>query len=167
MKENASQPQAAPKKLREHAHQRTVAFEVKLDRAMAEIEKDIANNDGLYPFNGGRLSQAELCRRAGVENKSLQGARHVGTTREKVKKWLDSVRIKVTQGKKDVRKTVVDRVDVWKEAHRQVAQDRHLAQLRLEGALERLHIVEAENSMLREKLSHLSEGRIVGLPRRQ
>jgi hypothetical protein len=167
MKTNSRQPPAAPKELVEHAHQRTTAFEIKLDRAMAEIERDIANNDGLYPFNSGRLSQAELCRRAGVDKKSLQGARHVGTTREKVKKWLDRVGIKVIQGKKDVRKTVVDRVDVWKEAHRQVAQDRHLAQLRLEGALERLRIVETENTMLREKLSHLSEGRIVGLPRRQ
>jgi hypothetical protein len=167
MKEKRPQPPTAPQELLKFAQQRTTKFVAKLTKAMKDIEDDIAKNDGLYPLNGGRLSQAEVCRRADVENKSLQGKMHKTTTRVTVKKWLERVLAGVVQGKKNVRKTVTDRAESWKEAHRQVAQARHIDQLKLEHALERNRVLENENSSLRAQLSSASERRVVGLPKRE
>ncbi|MES2948143.1 MAG: hypothetical protein V4858_06315 [Pseudomonadota bacterium] len=167
MKKQKPQPHRAPQELLESAHQRTTTFEAKLTKAMKDIEDDIAKNDGLYPLNGGRLSVAEICRRAGVKNKSLDGKKHKTTTKVTVEEWHKMVLAGVVQGKKNVRKTVTGRAESWKEAHRQVAQARHIDQLKLEGALVRNRVLETENAALRAQLSSASEGRVVGLPKRE
>ena len=51
--------------LNNHAKSRSSTFVSKLRQAMSTIEGDIEQNEGLYPYNAGRLTKAELCRRAG------------------------------------------------------------------------------------------------------
>lgn len=55
---------------------RTGAFYDQWRAAMIEIEKEIRDNGGVYPLNDGKLTLAELARRAGVVVNSLYPARH-------------------------------------------------------------------------------------------
>ena len=113
-------PVSAPAGLIDHAKQRTLAFIAKLKAAMAAIELEIDQNEGLYPFNGGRLTQAEVCRRAGVSNIALQGPAHKDTTKKLVDDWLLRVRAASVTGKKSVRRTVSSRAEAWKAQHARV-----------------------------------------------
>jgi len=47
---------------------RTEAALARLRKAMADIEADIAAHQGIYPYNHGRVTQSELCRRADVRS---------------------------------------------------------------------------------------------------
>lgn len=51
---------------------------------MRAIEKDIEDNDGLRPFNKGRVTQSDACGRAGVSLVMHQGASHKETTKKMV-----------------------------------------------------------------------------------
>ena len=63
------------------AHPRTSAAIGRLRKAMIEIEHDIAEHQGVYPYNFGRVTQSELCRRADVKKATLQNPVHKDTTR--------------------------------------------------------------------------------------
>lgn len=71
-----------------------------LERAMREIERELETNDGVYRENRGRLSQAELCRRAGVAQMTLQNYKHKHSTLSLVNHWLHQTHIKYGLGKK-------------------------------------------------------------------
>ena len=83
--------------------------------AMAVIEREIMENEGLYPHNGGRLSQAELCRRDGVDKTVLGNDTHRFSTRPEVNAWLVQMKAKMVTGKRAVRKAVTKRADDMKQ----------------------------------------------------
>ena len=56
----------------------------RLRKAMQDIEAEIAQHQGVYPFNHGRITQSELCRRADVKKATLQTPLHKDTTRVEV-----------------------------------------------------------------------------------
>jgi hypothetical protein len=158
---------AAPIELIEFAHQRSVAVVSKLQKAMKAIEADVEGNAGLYPFNGGRISQSEVCRRAGVSKVTLQGKGHKSTTKVLVDEWVKRVCAGVVSGKKSVRKTVTARADAWKESHRQIAQAYHLDQKKYELAKKKILELEAELATLRQQFSEIAKGNVLALPRRE
>jgi hypothetical protein len=51
---------------------RTQAMLHRLHTAMKAIEAEIDSHNGIYPFNHGRVTQSELCRRADVKKATLQ-----------------------------------------------------------------------------------------------
>lgn len=71
------------------ANPRTQAMLQRLHKAMGDIEADIAAHQGIYPYNHGRVTQSELCRRADVKKATLQTPLHKDTTRVEVMAWLD------------------------------------------------------------------------------
>lgn len=73
------------------ANPRTQAMLQRLHKAMADIEAEIAAHHGVYPYNHGRVTQSELCRRADVKKATLQTALHKDTTRVAVMGWLDGL----------------------------------------------------------------------------
>lgn len=127
---------------------------------MDVIEKEIESHDGLYPYNGGRLSQAELCRRASVTNVTLQSKGHKTTTLTWVKKWLERVHIGLTTGKKSVRKKVTDRAESWKDQHAAVATAYNIAMLEFGELEDRVRELEAENAELRQLLEKFRSSKI-------
>lgn len=158
-----------PAGLEAYSKGRSQALSAKLDNAMKSIELEIEKNDGIYPLNGGRLSQAELCRRAGIGKAVLQGESHKKTTLVKVNKWLDGIRKRQISGSKVVRKTVTDRADDWKQRYELAANHSNLYHLqmvtlqnRLERANARITELEAENLKLYSDLSH---GKVVRMPK--
>jgi hypothetical protein len=85
---------------------RTEAALKRLRTAMAEIEADIAAHQGIYPFNYGRVTQSELCRRADVKKATLQNPLHKDSTRVEIMAWLDGLNAKLTQTRDSTRERV-------------------------------------------------------------
>lgn len=139
----------------------------KFNDALNEIELDIQRNDNIYPFNGGTVSQSEVCRRAGVQKAILQGPAHKVTTKLMVDKRVADINKALITGSKNVRRAVTARADNWKEEHAKLATSYRIDMHRLEIAEERIRELTEENSALREQLSK-SRSNVTALkPRRK
>lgn len=156
-----------PAALIETAKKRSQEVIAKLRKAMATIELEIEQNDGLYPYNGGRITQAEVCRRAGVSKITLQGPAHKTSTKKLVNDWVVRVAAGAVTGKRSVRKTVTARADAWKEAHAAIANAYHLDKLKLIEAQRKIAELEAEVAALRELLTTSAAGKVIALKARQ
>lgn len=147
--------------LKVYSRSRSDEVSAKIRKAMEAIEKDIEDNDGLYPFNNGRLSLAEVCRRASIHKVTLQGATHSSTTKVVVKEWLQNLDKLTIIGAKNVRKRVTATVDEWRERYLAIAQKYNemyainivSMQKRLEEAQSRIADLESLNVELQIKLS--------------
>ena len=64
----------------EATNPRTLAMLQRLCKAMQDIEAEVAQHHGAYPFNHGRVTQSELCRRADVKKATLQTPLQNGLT---------------------------------------------------------------------------------------
>lgn len=82
-----------------HSHPRTEAALQRLRQAMATIEAEIEAHGGSYPYNHGRLTQSELCRRADVKKATLQNPVHKDTTRVEIIQWCDAVNARLAQSR--------------------------------------------------------------------
>jgi hypothetical protein len=85
---------------------RTEAALKRLHTAMADIEAEIAENNGIYPFNYGRVTQSELCRRADVKKATLQNPVHKDTTRVEIMAWLDELAARLARTRDGTRERV-------------------------------------------------------------
>ncbi len=90
----------------EKGNSRTEAALKRLRRAMSAIEHEIIENNGIYPFNYGRVTQSELCRRADVKKATLQNPLHKDTTRVEIIAWLDGLNSNLTQTRDSTRERV-------------------------------------------------------------
>lgn len=153
------------------AKNRTLRVVHSVKTAMSMIEREIAENEGIYPRNGGRLTMAEVCRRSGVHQITMMGKAHRDTTRPMIVRWIQG--LKLIGDSIAIRGTVTKRADAAREEYRKIAsqfqamyqveiprRDREIEQLRL-----RISQLEADNSLLLQeiafpKVTHLpSEGR--------
>ena len=64
---------------------RTEAALERLRKAMRDIEAEVLANNGIYPFNYGRVTQSELCRRADVKKPRFRT--RFTKTRHGLKSW--------------------------------------------------------------------------------
>ncbi len=99
-----------------------------LQETMDLIDLEIAKNHGIYPENGGKLGQRELCRRAGIHYQTLQQPAHKITTRVNVMNWLAG---KETRTKHDANRAVSEKIGYWEGQHRMVATQIHAYELEL------------------------------------
>jgi hypothetical protein len=129
----------------------------RLKKAMTEIELEIEANDRIYPYNGGRVTQAEVCRRAGIRNTTLQGDVHKSSTKADVDAFVARIRVFAITGSKTVRRNVTDRANYWKQAHRDVADAYRIDALSYEVAQKRLKELGDENRQLQEQNASLQE----------
>lgn len=95
-------PNTAPMK----GNARTEAALKRLHTAMADIEAEIAENHGIYPYNFGRVTQSELCRRADVKKATLQNPVHKDTTRVEIMAWLDELTARLARTRDGTRERV-------------------------------------------------------------
>lgn len=137
-----------------------------IETAMATIEKEIADADGIYPYNSGRLSVAEVCRRAGVHQVTLQSATHKGTTRITVLAWIDRVKLAMIKGAKTVRREVHRRATQWKDLYQSVAaQYKNMYAIEIVQRDALIKDLKQENKVLRSQLAQAraSGGKVVGI----
>jgi hypothetical protein len=152
-----------PAGLIEHAKQRTRAVVKKLRDAQKIIEAEIETAEGIYPYNGGKLSQAELCRRAKISQVTLATPAHRDTTKRMVDEWLIRVRTASITGSTSVRRAVTDRAEDWKRQHKAIADNYRLAELEMLDMRRELKKLRAENDALRELLEKSGSEKVVAL----
>ena len=126
----------------------------RLEATMLEVEEEIRANDGIYGANRGRLSQRELCRRAGVSHMTLRNASHKLTTLPWVNDWLKSMLTLMVNGGKDVKATVVERINHYKNEFALLATTYNISRLELIDCQAQLATKEAE---LDGALKHVAE----------
>lgn len=128
----------------ENANPRTEAALARLRKAMAEIEADIAAHHGVYPFNHGRVTQSELCRRADVKKATLQTPLHKDTTRVQILAWLDTVTAGLTITRDATREKVTAVADTLTEEVARLEAELQAALLNLGLAEQRIAALEGE-----------------------
>nr|WP_315245508.1 hypothetical protein [uncultured Albidiferax sp.] len=122
---------------------RTAAALARLRQAMGDIEAEIAAHHGIYPFNHGRVTQSELCRRADVKKATLQTPLHKDTTRVDILRWLDGLSTQLAHTRDGTRERVTEVADG-------LAAEVQRLTLALEAAEQRVAALEAENAALRQ-----------------
>ena len=127
----------------EATNPRTQAMLQRLRRAMHEIETEIAAHQGVYPYNHGRVTQSELCRRADVKKATLQTPLHKDTTRVEVIEWLERLSVRLTGTREATRERVTAVADGLAEELRAVKAELVEARAQIASLLE-------ENARLRK-----------------
>lgn len=154
-------------KLGEVAKARTKELVARIRRAMALIESEIEENQGIYPLNKGRVTQAEVCRRASTSPAILQGPTHKNSTLREVKAWLAEINRKVAAGHKKIRRKVTERSDKWEELYLAAAHQSNLYHLQLTTANAKLEARENTIKELEAEIARLqviqSKGAVVEL----
>lgn len=163
MTDEAKSTMALPPQLLAASKERTVKVISKVKDAMKAMELDIQNSEGIYPFNGGRITVNEVCRRASISNMTLQAPSHRDSTKVVVEEWIKKVTVRLTTGAKIVRRAVTDRAEEWKLVHDQIATAYHIdhltlvnVQSELEDAKTRIKELEQINVTLLEQLKTVS-----------
>ena len=155
----------SPAGLQAHSAGRSNAVVKKMRAAMKAVEAEISTHLGVYPFNGGRLSQAEICRRAGISQVTLLGKAHKLTLKKEVDAWLKRVQLGMKRGKKSVRKAVTERADAWKASLDQIAQRYLETNLELDECRAMAIDLKRENEEQKAEIvklqAALSKGRVV------
>ena len=101
------------------ARKRTQRVVKCIKEAMLAIEAEIKENEGIYPRNRGRLTMAEVCRRAGVHEITMMGSVHRDTTRPMIMTWIKQ--LGGIEGAAKIRNEITKRTDVAKEEYRRIA----------------------------------------------
>jgi hypothetical protein len=127
---------------------RTEAALQRLHKAMRDIEAEIKAHNGIYPFNHGRVTQSELCRRADVKKATLQNPVHKDTTRVTIMAWLDQLANSLSQTRDGTRERVTAVAD-------HLSMDVQRLTLALQAAQERLGQAEQRIIQLQEELALL------------
>lgn len=125
----------------------------KLERGKAAALRMIAENDGVYPSNGGRLSQAEVCRLSDVDPTILSGAAHRDTTRDELNDWLKRVAGGLPKGKRRTRNKITGQVAAWKALYEEALDSFGIVELELSETRQRLAECEADLAALRASVS--------------
>lgn len=144
---------AKPSPLLASAQQRTASVVKKLQDAMKIMAAEIAQNDGSYPSNKGRVTQAEVCRRAGVNKMTLQGEAHKRTTKIEVDEWVEKAQHKKPSQKKT--RENMDSATHWKQELALLAQATHENHLEMIGLREDMEKLRQENLGLKEKMAKM------------
>nr|WP_315465881.1 hypothetical protein [uncultured Rhodoferax sp.] len=135
----------------ENGNPRTEAALARLRKAMAEIEADIAAHQGVYPYNHGRVTQSELCRRADVKKATLQTPLHKDTTRVQILAWLDGVTAGLTVTRDATREKVTAAADTLAADVARLEAELQAALLQLGLAEQRIEVLEMERAELMQR----------------
>lgn len=137
---------------RDDTNPRTEAALARLRKAMADIEADIAAHAGVYPYNHGRVTQSELCRRADVKKATLQTPLHKDTTRVHILAWLESVTAGLADTRDATREKVTAVADLLHADVERLTAELQAALLQLGLAEQRIEVLEMENAELRARM---------------
>ena len=137
----------------EKPNARTEAALERLLRAMRDIEAEVQANSGIYPFNYGRVTQSELCRRADVKKATLQNTVHKDTTRVEIMAWLDGLASNLTLTRESTRERVTAVADNLSAEVDRLSEACQVAQVRLAQAEHLIEQLRQENATLRSQLA--------------
>lgn len=151
MNDSVKQNQAETEASR--GHPRTEAALQRLRQAMAQIEAEIDSHGGHYPYNHGRMTQSELCRRADVKKATLQNPVHKDSTRVEVIDWCDAINARLAQARDLARLEAGSVASQDETKHPALQQELDELRRQLDAALRHSAELERENAALRARLS--------------
>jgi len=96
--------------------------------AMVTISAEIEAAEGIYPF--GKLTQKEVCVRAGITQSALQKPTHRNSTLLEVNEWLKQI-AEAMRTSKSVRKVVNNKLVMLQERNADLKQQAHECELAL------------------------------------
>lgn len=131
---------------------RTEAALARLRKAMADMEAEIAAHQGVYPYNHGRVTQSELCRRADVKKATLQTPLHKDTTRVQILAWLEGVTADLGGTRDATRDKVTAMADALRTDVERLTAELQAALLQLGLAEQQVEVLEMENADLRARV---------------
>jgi AraC-like DNA-binding protein len=135
---------------------RTAHVEARVREAMKTIQKEIADNQGIYPVNGGAVSMNEVARRAKISSTTLFSPKQKELGKV-VKAWVDSLKKTEVVGRKRVQRTVFERSEDWRNLFLAL-QDTHIAtELDLQDAKVQLQNAQQSLAELTDKYDALRE----------
>ena len=123
----------------------------RIETAKRAIEKDIERNDGIYPHATGKVTAAEVLRRAGLDTALLQKDRH-RNLRIEVNAWVKSVHVRLRRGAKVIRKAVTERVDAARSEADEIRQRWTEAELVYNERGHQLAKLMEENALLKARI---------------
>lgn len=156
---------------RPEANPRTVAVIEKLKDAMNAIERERRLNDGIYPLNGGRISAAEVYRRAGIHfttvNKGAKKSQAYIDIISEINQWISSIEAKEPVKRVDVKRTLKNRVSEWRALFEDALQAQQLSEtamqsleVELKTAKHNIKKLSLENERLTLELNKLTSNNV-------
>lgn len=131
---------------------RSAGVEARVREAMQTIEKEMADNQGIYPMNGGAVSMNEVARRAEISLTTLFSPRQKELGKV-VKAWVESLKKTEVVGRKRVQRTLAERSEDWRNLFLAL-QDTHIAtELDLQDAQVQLQEVHAQLQEAQQSLA--------------
>lgn len=127
---------------------RKIETEAKILETLRIIEDEI-NEDGVYPHNHGKLTLAEVARRAGVGESTLRNRHHL-ETKDHVKSWIKKIATRVPVTKSEAKAASMKKVAFYEDALRKVNTEAMLWR-------EELQALKLENQQLREQLAAMGK----------
>ena len=154
----------AAAKLRGEA--RTAQVEVKVHEAMETIQREMKENGGIYPKNGGAVSMNEVARMANISQTTLFSPKQ-RTLGQTVKAWVQSLKEKEVVGRMRVQRKAHERAEDWRKRYLDmqnafVGTELELQDARalLEQAKEDIGKLRAENSILHRQLELIGKSKV-------
>lgn len=159
-----------PGHLAESARDRTARIFDSVRNATEIMEKEIKDADGIYPRNSGRLSLAEICRRANVHPITLMGKQHKYTTRVFALKWIERMSGSMIVGRAPIRRAITKRVTSAEDRYRLVvAEFQKMCQVEIPRRDDEIDALRREVSELKEEnlklQGQVTQGRVVRIKR--
>lgn len=143
---------------------RTAKTLQQVEDAIRAISDDMADNDGIYPHNGGAVSIAEIARRAKI-NEATFYKKDNTALKERASLWLDTLKKKETVGRMRVRKTFQQRAESWKEKY-DALQNRHIiSELQLQQLQAQHEKLRHDYDALLEQMRITGQSKIIPAPR--
>jgi hypothetical protein len=145
---------------------RTAQVELKVRNAMESIRKEISENGGVYPKNGGAVSMNEVARIACISQTTLFSPKQkaLGQT---VKAWVETLKKTDVVGRLRVQRKAHERAEDWRKKlidmqNAFVATELELQDTKalLEQAKDELNKLRLENSTFHRQLALVAKSKI-------
>jgi len=125
---------------------------VRVRQILELIKQEMASNGGIYPFNKGAISIAEVARRSQIHPLTFHKPRYVDLAKE-VKAWLEALKGGNLVGRSRIRKDAETRIGEWKELYENLLDAHRVTETDLLHAQVQLEEARAEIDVLRARLS--------------
>lgn len=143
---------------------------ISIERALKKIEQEMEEADGIYPGNGGRLSVAEVSRRAGVSSITLYGKNHRTTTLAMVRSWIGIQERTGRATRRGAKRSAAERVLEWKRRYNDIAASyKRMYSIEIVQRDAKIESLQKEVERLKAQVacSDQSSGKVVGIAGRK
>ena len=137
------------------AERRSQTVSGKLRRGQHEIEQEIERNHGKYPFNSGWLTEAEVCRRAGIAPRILHESAEAASVRVELEAWLRKTSTLATAAARGPSIQAADVAAALKAQLEEIAVGYQQANLEVAALRKRFQELEERERMLVETYAKL------------